>query len=229
MFTYDGISTVGRHVRRHAGRRPAADHAAFAKSASEYRANAVGCCRRSGTARSAQTGDPALSLIRSRSSTRLLDPLMDGPRAIRLIGDADASGVELGNDMLDRLRAAVWGPRRREGVARVSPLRRWCARDLAWTNGRAGRLARSEFYRAAGPAPGATAQGGGRPGLGKPGVRYIDLKRCANVRLTGSFSSRSRRTITGSPRQSRSTRAIARRFTIVPRWICQNVSASSSS
>ena len=58
---------------------------------------------------------------------------------------------------------------------------------------------------------------------------YMALNRCANVRLTASVSSRPLSTITGSPRQSRSTRAIARRFTIALRWICQNASGSSSS
>ena len=46
---------------------------------------------------------------------------------------------------------------------------------------------------------------------------------------TASFSSRPLSAITGWSRQSRSTRAIARRFTIVLRWICQNASGSSSS
>ena len=48
-------------------------------------------------------------------------------------------------------------------------------------------------------------------------ITYIALKRCANVRETVSFSGLDRSVMTGWSRQSRSTRAIARRLTIVPR------------
>jgi hypothetical protein len=80
-------------------------------------------------------------------------------------------------------------------------------------------------YAATARSPPQEWAGAGRRqgGAARP-ASYMALNRCANVRLTASVSSRPLRTITGSPRQSRSTRAIARRFTIALRWICQNAS-----
>ena len=61
------------------------------------------------------------------------------------------------------------------------------------------------------------------------GDRYIALNRWANVRDTVRVSGRPLRWITGWSRQSRSTRMMALRLTIVPRCTCQNASGSSSS
>ena len=167
-------------------------------------------CRR--TKRHVRTGqsDPRVVGEPERQQHRLLDPLMRDPRRRSFSGDAQAPGVEVRDHARGRRIADFGGasagdsacalfPR---GVDRRLQVRRKCA------YGRRKRV----ILTAGRGIPRASA-GGQSPERRD----YIALNRCAKVRLTASFSSRPLSTMTGSPRQSRSTRAIARRLTIVPR------------
>ena len=129
-----------------------------------------------------------------RKQDRLLDPLVGRPCTADLFGDAQATGIELGNH-------ASHGVTHRDGRA----LRRECRPGFP---GGVNGLLEVGHDQAEWKRPDFT-----------PAARenYMALNRWAKVRLTASFSSRPLSAITGSPRQSRSTRAIARRLTIAPR------------
>ena len=92
-------------------------------------------------------------------------------------------------DRLAQLLRGRAGGERRAGFPRVVD---GVFEVVHWTN-RTGReaLAKGDILPCRGrPAPRDRSEGRGGPRLRQPGARYIDLKRCANVRLTVSFSAR---------------------------------------